>query len=548
MVAAVAGSGVLGGLAEAAVLLIIVRAALAIAQPDGDAVVQVPSLGDVPLPTAVLLGVGLLVARLVLQLGGAWMSSRALAVVRLRWLRELVERAFSCSWEGVADQPEGTLNELASAVVPRAATATLYLALMAQQAGSLAILIVATFLVNAGAAVAALVTLGALALLIRPIGRVIRTSAGRSIEEEQHLATGIAEVTRSLLEVRAFGVGRQVEERLMASAEGTAVSWRRANFGSQATVSVYQAAALGLILGGIGILGHGSPERLAGLGTIVLILIRAFAYGQQLQAQLAALQSTAPAVLRVDEALRALRAEGEPPGGGPVPAPLRELRLAKVGYWYQQGQPVLHGLDMTIHAGELVGVRGPSGSGKTTLLHILLGLRAPKAGTIEVNGVDVAAINLAAWRSAVAFIPQEPMLIEGTISDNIRFFRSGLSDEQVQDAALRAGLGPDLASWPEGLDRLVGQRRHGVSGGQRQRITIARAVAGDPIILLMDEPTSSLDEEAERVVLDTLQILRGQLTVVVAAHRASTLAQCDRVIALDRLTADERRSSLPQVP
>lgn len=542
--------GLLAGLAEAAVLLLIVRSALAVTAPaeGGDGpeaapVVDLPLLGSMSLRGAALVGAGLLVTRLLLQLAGGWTSADAFAKLRLRWLGEIVARSLRSRWEDVAGQPEGMLSELASAVVPHAAAAVLNLAVLVQQAASLAIMLAATFLVNAGAALAALVSVGLLALLIRPIGGAIRRQAARSIEEEQRLATGVAETTRALLEVRAYGVEPEVDTRLMTSAAATAHIWRRVNFGSQATVAVYQAAALGLILGGIGVLGGSSPGRLAGLGTVLLILIRAFAYGQALQAQVAALQAAAPAVLRVDEALRLLPEVAADGDGQPVPTPLVRLSLRGVSYWYRPDQPVLHRLDLTVGAGEVVGLQGPSGTGKTTLLHVLLGLRSPREGTVEVNGVDATSIRSRAWKEAVAFVPQEPMLIEGTITDNIRFFRAGIGDEQVQDAAMRAGLGPDLAGWSEGLDRLVGQRRHGVSGGQRQRITIARALAGDPLVLLMDEPTSSLDEEAERVVLDTLRNLRGQLTVIVAAHRASTLAQCDRVVELERSGVEVTRPS-----
>ena len=531
---AIAALGLLAGLAEAGVLLLIVRSALAITEQTGNPGVDLPGLGMASLTQAALVGLALLVSRLVVQLGGGWLSADVYASVRLRWLGQVVERSLQASWEDVADQAEGTLSELASAVVPRAAAAILNLAILAQQASSLTVLLIATFVVNPRAALAALISVAALALVIRPIGRAIRRQAGRSIEGEQHLASGIAEITRSLVEVRAFGVGRPVHDRLMGSAHATATDWRKVNFGSQAMVAVYQAAALGLILGGIGVLGRGDPARLAGLGTVLLILIRAFAYGQALQAQVATLQAAGPAVLRVDQTLRSLPEAAGERAGQEVPRPLSQLRLRGVEYWYRRDQPVLEGFDMGVGAGEVVGLRGPSGTGKTTLLHLLLGLRTPRRGVIEVNGVDISTVSRQSWTSAVGFVPQEPMLVEGTIAENIRFFRQGLTDEQVHDAALRAGLGPDLAGWPEGLARLVGQRRHGVSGGQRQRITIARALAGDPVILLMDEPTSSLDDEAERVVLETLQVLKGQLTVIVAAHRGSTLSMCDRMVELER--------------
>jgi len=552
----IAGLGLFGGFTEAAVLLIIVRSALAITDQSKQSLVELPVLGSLSVATAVLVGATVLLLRLGLQLGAAWISASAFARARLQWLGEVVEHSLLCQWEDVADQPEGTLSELASAVVRQAATAILYLALAAQQAGSLAILLAATFLVNAPAALITLMSVLVLAVAIRPLGQLIRRQAARSIKEEQHLATGVAEVTRSLLEIRAFGVEPAVQGRLMASAVDTARSWHRVNFSSQTANAVYQAAALALILGGIAVLGRGSPGQLAGLGTVVLILIRAFAYGQQLQAQLAALQGASPAVLLLDDALRSLPATTETPATHAVPRPFSRLQLRGIGYWYHRDQTVLKGFDMVVGAGDVIGLRGPSGTGKTTLLHLLLGLRMPREGTFNVDGVDISTINRRAWSTAVGFVPQEPMLIEGSIAENIRFFRSGLSDGQVQGAALRAGLGPDLAGWPEGLARLVGQRRHGVSGGQRQRITIARALAGDPVILLMDEPTSSLDEEAERVILETLQALKGQLTVVVAAHRVSTLALCDRIVDLDRsgqapvteAAAETERTTTPAKP
>jgi ABC-type multidrug transport system fused ATPase/permease subunit len=177
-------------------------------------------------------------------------------------------------------------------------------------------------------------------------------------------------------------------------------------------------------------------------------------------------------------------------------------------------------------------VAGPSGAGKSTLVQVLLRLRAPTEGSYLVDGRPAADYRAGDWAREVSLVPQEPKLIEGTVADNIRFLRTGITDQQVATASGLAGLDRDLAVWPDGVDRLVGPRHLALSGGQRQRVAIARALAGAPSLLVLDEPTSALDVECERVIQDTLAGLKGLVTVVVIAHRLTTLQRCDRILLL----------------
>jgi ATP-binding cassette subfamily B protein len=203
-----------------------------------------------------------------------------------------------------------------------------------------------------------------------------------------------------------------------------------------------------------------------------------------------------------------------------------------VGYRYDAAHHALLNANIVIEAGEVIGIIGPSGSGKTTLVELLLGLRQPTSGTITIDGVDLGDLGADGWCRLTGLVSQESQLVEGTLLDNVRFFRDAVSDDDIRSAVAASGLDRDLASLPHGLATVIGPRSSGLSGGQRQRLAIARVLAGHPQLLVLDEPTSALDVHAEAVVTDTLERLRGTTTIVVVAHRLSTLRVCDKVVVM----------------
>jgi ABC-type multidrug transport system fused ATPase/permease subunit len=213
----------------------------------------------------------------------------------------------------------------------------------------------------------------------------------------------------------------------------------------------------------------------------------------------------------------------------------RELAFEGVGFRYPEGRFALQDASFRIRAGEHVGIAGATGGGKSTLLDLLMGLLEPDEGAIRIDGKALDAATRPAWQAGLAHVPQAIYLADDTIAANIAFPRTaeGMDEARLTEAVRAAQLDSFLADLPEGLDTYVGERGVRLSGGQRQRIGLARALYRRPRLLILDEATSALDEGTERAVLAALQGLRGDMTLVTVAHRATTLAACDRLIRVE---------------
>jgi len=210
---------------------------------------------------------------------------------------------------------------------------------------------------------------------------------------------------------------------------------------------------------------------------------------------------------------------------------MRDIRFS---YPSRPGEIVLDGVSMEIKENQLVAVVGPSGAGKSTLTALLLRLHDPDNGVIEFDGRNSTSFSLTALRRQIAIVPQDIFLFGGTIRENIAYGKPGATEKEIIEAAEKANAQEFINSFPDKYDTLVGERGTQLSGGQRQRIAIARAVLKDPRVLILDEATSSLDSESERLVQDALEKLMKGRTSIVIAHRLSTVRKADKIIVLDR--------------
>ena len=227
------------------------------------------------------------------------------------------------------------------------------------------------------------------------------------------------------------------------------------------------------------------------------------------------------------------------------PAFAESLRFEHVGFAYPGGAPVLHGIDLMIRPGERVGIAGTTGAGKSTLMDLLLGLLEPGEGRITVDGEPLDHARRVRWQAAIAHVPQAIYLTDDSLAANIAFGvpEAKRNMDRVRHAARRAEIAGFIESLQQGYDTKAGERGVRLSGGQRQRIGIARALYKKASVLVLDEATSALDSKTEGEVMRSIEALGEDITVIMIAHRASTLERCDRVIRIEdgRIASVEER-------
>ncbi len=279
----------------------------------------------------------------------------------------------------------------------------------------------------------------------------------------------------------------------------------------------------------------GAVDALPTLALFGYVAVRLQPSLNEIMAALNALKFVGPGINLLYEDLRRFPAEA-PTQVDPTPLTLQqELRLERISIRYEGAQDdALTGVDLTIEAGEFVGVVGPTGGGKSTLVDVILGLLRPTTGRVTVDGVDIRG-NEKAWHKSLGVVHQTVFLADTTIRRNVAL---GVPDEEIDDALVSeaiqlAQLEKFAASLPHGVESLVGQRGVRLSGGQRQRLAIARALYRQPSILVFDEGTAALDTVTERELMAALVPLRGERTIIAVAHRLTTVAAADRVILVD---------------
>ncbi len=370
-----------------------------------------------------------------------------------------------------------------------------------------------------------------LALALRPLRAAVRRRAQLANEANMNMAAATSQMLHLGIELHIFNVQAQAEQRLNTVIDRARRSARRLSFASGSTSTVYSGLAFVALVAALAVVTTSETAGLASLGAVMLVMLRSLSYGQALQTSHTFVVATVPAVDLLVDRLHYFESSRRHDGRETVGS-IRRIALERVSFAYEGEAPVLVDLSLEIEHREIVGIVGPSGAGKSTLVQLLLGLRRPQSGRILADGRDISAMDKAQWARKVTFVPQVAHLISGTIADNIRFLREEISDDEVERAAKLAHLHDEIVQFPEKYQRLVGERGDHLSGGQQQRLCIARALVERPDLLILDEPTSSLDVKSEGLLRETMQSLKERMTVVIIAHRLSTLEICDRIMVI----------------
>ncbi len=391
------------------------------------------------------------------------------------------------------------------------------------------------------------IVLGGAYLTIFLLVRKTLGTTGKEISRENARRTQVAyETFGSIKDIKILGREEEFFDRFRKPVERYSLYQSRSQMISLLPRYALETLAFGgIILIVIYLLSAGGTLAKA-LPLISLYALAGYRLMPALQAifgNLTAIRFNISAVDRIADDLSSLRTDprtAELSVPTPIHSPLpfsREITLEKIVFHYpNREEAVLNGLSLTISSNTSIGIVGSTGSGKTTTLDILLGLLSPSSGRLLIDGVPVTKENIREWQANIGYVPQQIMLMDDTVLRNIAFgIPEGLIDrEKVIMAARMANLHDFVTNdLPDGYDTEIGERGVRLSGGQRQRIGIARALYHEPSVLVLDEATSALDNITENVIMEALNTLSHQKTIIMVAHRLTTVRECDTIIVMD---------------
>lgn len=373
--------------------------------------------------------------------------------------------------------------------------------------------------------------------LVKIFGGKIRQSAHRIQESSADITSVLQETVSSARVVKSFVREEYEAQRFEAqNHRNFRATMKNAQLSAILTPAIEFVAALGVTA----IIWYGGREVIKGsltAGSLIAFLVYAVNLSnplKRLSRVYANIQRALAAAQRVFEILDLKPDVQEKPGAVALPPISGKVVFDHVSFAYNQGETVLKDLSLTAESGQMIAIVGPSGAGKSTIANLLPRFYDVTNGSVSIDGLDIRDATLASLREQIGIVPQETMLFNGTVYDNICYGRLDATPEEVQAAAKAANAHHFISELPNGYQTQIGDRGANLSGGQRQRIAIARAILKNPRILILDEATSALDTESEKIVQEALDRLMQGRTSFVIAHRLSTIQAADRILVLER--------------
>ncbi|MGZ8217161.1 ABC transporter ATP-binding protein [Methylomagnum sp.] len=460
----------------------------------------------------------------------AWIRSRVVYDTRTRMYRQIL----AVSQEYLDARPAGILQQtLVNGALDAAysVSSLLWIILNASTVLVFALLLMA---IAWKLTLGVVVTLLVLSKFVRWVVSGVKSLGKRNLGLYNALSQGIKETLAGIRTIHAFGREAYETERFTAAS----LTSHRLEIKQERLVSLAHPLSEGLAaiaLMGMVFLALKTGLPLPVLATVMFMLLRLLPQIQSLNTQFAVILSRNAAVEAVLDLMDS-RGKPYPRAGTARPERLdRGVRFENVSFAYRgKDQAVLRNIDLDLPRGQTIAFVGPSGTGKSTLIHLLCRFYEPTGGRILVDDRDLAEFDLASWRERLALVSQDVHVFNATVRDNIAYGKLDAGEADIIAAARRAHAHEFIAELPQGYDTLVGDRGLLLSGGQRQRLSIARAILRDPDILILDEATNALDPISETRIQAAIEELGQSRTVLVVAHRLSTIERADRIVVLDQ--------------
>lgn len=507
--------------------------------------VTLPVFGSFPesaTPLLILVACALIIVKSALAVVMYKIATRQFALYEFEIGARLFRAYLGTSWEERSKRSTVEFTRIADTGISVAITG-LILSLLTIPGNVLTIVLTLGVLVVAQpiTALVSLVYLGIVAVIINQVvtKRTLR-AADNNVTFSFRVARLLTEMVDSLKELTLRGRLEQIQRVVGRERQGAVEARAQLAFLSIIPRYSYEAALIGgfLLIGGVGYLLGGLSAALVAVALFGATGIRLVPALTGIQASFIAATSSVPWVRDVVKDLHGAEKHTTDALSGEdtvaLPATPREIVLQQISFSYPATPtPVLRGLELHVPLGSSLGVVGPSGSGKSTLVDLLLGLRLPSEGDITIDGTPLRDV-IHAWRDRIGYVPQRVTLFDGTIGQNVALtWEDDYDRAKVAEVLEKAQLTSLVADREYGIDERIGERGVALSGGQQQRLGIARALYSDPLVLVLDEATSSLDTKTEDDVVKAIKSLHGDVTVIAVAHRISTIKDYDQICYLD---------------
>jgi len=538
---------IVNGLLEASVILFLVGA---VAESVGEQWSR-PPMSWLPTSSRSLVLLAVIAALLVLavDLLNQWLAAHVHSKVLTRFGTDLLGAFSLATYERQQKTGRAQMQQMVGSLAfDVAQTADVFTAFVSS-VSVIAVLLTVSAIVNPVATVVVVGLMGIAQFVISPIGTWTKRRGELAIQSLLYLGDRLSDYTENSREYRIAGTDAAMSSAIAADAADAGQKIRRSRFMTSLGSAVWFDVGLLILVCGFAVLQLTSGDLITGTGAAALIMVRVLALGRTVQFCRQQFHALEPRVEIATGLLDDLRLYQLDFGNIELPI-VTSVSARAVSYSYNPGDTVLRGISLEIQRGEVVGLVGPSGAGKSTLAQLLVGLRSPTGGEILVDGIPSEQLEPAARARAISYVPQDPRMIQASIADNIRFLRTDIDDETLRASAKAAHIHDEIMALPEGYETLMGARGIGLSGGQVQRIALARALAGSPQVLVLDEPTSALDAVSERGLQQTIARLSSSMTMVIVAHRLSTLESCSRIVVLEagQISADGTSAELLAQP
>lgn len=448
--------------------------------------------------------------------------------------KDVYQAIGSASWETLSERSGAELIQLISLQCRQARFCLQWtIGLIASAFSALLQLVIALWM-SLPVTIMALVVGASFLFLFHPFLKKSKEYGQKAVEVNRELHRETQNQLSSIKEIRAYGAEdhhRKLFAQISQKYYDISLRTTQLRVIPQLCYSVAAAVLIGIaFVFSVLILDTGTAQ----LMVLVYIFSRLWPVFSSWQGQLQNIQAYVPAYETVQASICNLtKGQREPQSRDGSVNFTQQITFDKVGFTYKSGsEEVLKDLCFTLPRGSVTALVGPSGAGKSTTADLLLGLLQPTEGRILVDDVALDSQNLGAWRKRIGYIPQEPLILNATIRENLLRFHPEAGEEEMISALKRSLAWPFIEKLPNGLDTVLGDNGVRLSGGERQRIVLARVLMGDPSLIILDEATSALDYESENFIRQTIRSLREDTTVLIIAHRMATIRGADRAIVL----------------